>query len=186
VQVDPIPMTKLYQTAESKLSIIIQIVLKMNRIPFSFYDWLQKIARMVVLDIPANAMVTSNMDICKHIKFKSEKQDEVNARYVIGTMIKKSIHSKRMPKSFENANVLLLYGNIEAADIVGVRPNSFISFEDMIDNRKKETAKLIEKLKVMDVKLVFLEGSIDKEAQDMMFSSDIAVISKVGALILVR
>lgn len=137
IQVDPMPLSKLWSTAESKLSVIIQIILKMNKIPFTFYDWLQKIAKRVVIDIPANAMVTRNMDICKNIKLKCEKQEEVGARYVVGTMLKKSNISKRMPKNFEEVNILLLYGNIEAADLVGVRANSFISFEEMIENRKK-------------------------------------------------
>ena len=42
------PLAKLWQTAEAKLSVIIQTVLKMNKIPFTFYDWLQKIAKKVV------------------------------------------------------------------------------------------------------------------------------------------
>lgn len=38
----------------------------------------------------------------------------------------------------------------------------------------------------MQVGIVFLEGSIDKEAQDLLFSSDIAVISKVDIRTLTR
>lgn len=45
---------------------------------------------------------------------------------------------------------------------MGVRPNSFVSFEEMIENRKKETTKIIERLRLMEVTMVFLEGSIDR------------------------
>lgn len=71
IQIDPMPLEKLWQTAESKLSVIIQIIFKNNKIPFLFYDWVQKTCKKIVTDIPANAMITRNMDICKNIKFKT-------------------------------------------------------------------------------------------------------------------
>jgi hypothetical protein len=89
------------------------------------------------------------------------------------------MHSKKMPTTFENINIVLLYGNCEAAEIVGVRANSFINFEEMIENRKKETQTIIDKLKAMEASIVFLEGTIDREAQDMLFSRDIVVFSKI-------
>lgn len=39
--------------------------------------------------------------------------------------------------------------------------------------------KVLNKLKELEVDMVFLEGSIDKEAQDMFFGNGITVISKV-------
>jgi hypothetical protein len=92
--------------------------------------------------------------------------------------------SKKMPTVFENINIILMYGNCEAADIVGVRANSFVNFEEMIENRKKETQKIIDKLRTMEVSMVFLEGSIDREAQDILFSRDIVVFSKIEITIL--
>lgn len=55
---------------------------------------------------------------------------------VVGTLIKKNRLSKKVQKNFENVNVLLLYGNMEEADIMGVRENSLISFEEVIENKK--------------------------------------------------
>jgi|JI6StandDraft_1071083.scaffolds.fasta_scaffold04550_13 hypothetical protein len=83
-------------------------------------------------------------------------------RYVGGTLLKAAMKSKKMPSTFENINIVLVYGSCEASDIVGVRANSFVSFEEMIENRKKDTAKIIEKLHAMSVSMVFLEGSIDR------------------------
>jgi hypothetical protein len=105
-------------------------------------------------------------------------------RYVAGTLIRKTMTSKKMPTVFENINIILMYGNCEAADIVGVRANSFVNFEEMIENRKKETQKIIDKLRTMEVSMVFLEGSIDREAQDILFSRDIVVFSKIEINIL--
>ncbi len=58
-------------------------------------------------------------------------------RYIAGTLLKTIVKSKKLPTTFENINIVLIYGNCEAADIIGVRPNSLVSFEDMIENRKK-------------------------------------------------
>ncbi len=49
---------------------MLQIALKTNRIPFDYYELLQVIIKRVVSEVPANAMVTGNMDICANIKFK--------------------------------------------------------------------------------------------------------------------
>jgi hypothetical protein len=80
IQGDPMPLAKFWDTAESKLSLILQIVLKMNKIPFDYYELLQKITKRVITELPANAMVTRNMDICANIKIQYEKQPEVGAR----------------------------------------------------------------------------------------------------------
>lgn len=39
--------------------------------------------------------------------------------------------------------------------------------------------KVLAKLKEMEVDMIFLEGSIEKEAQDIFFSGGITVIAKV-------
>lgn len=44
----------------------------------------------------------------------------------------------------------------------------------------------MEKLISMGVKMVFLEGTIDRETQDLMFSRDIVVFSKVDVDILTK
>lgn len=89
-----------------------------------------------------------------------------------------------MPTTFENINVICVYGNIETEDIVSTRAKSFVSFEDMLENRKKEMAKIIDKLRAMDIGMLFLEGSIDKESNDLLFNKEIVVISKVDIAIL--
>lgn len=42
----------------------------MNKIPFVFYEWVHKICKKIIGEIPANAMITREMDICKNIKIK--------------------------------------------------------------------------------------------------------------------
>jgi hypothetical protein len=83
-----------------------------------------------------------------------------------------------MSSSYPNCNVLLVYGNIEAKDVVGKGETS-VAFEQMIENWKKSLGSILNKLKELEVNMIFLEGSIDKEAQDMFFSSDITVISRI-------
>lgn len=92
--------------------------------------------------------------------------------------MKKAITSKKMSSSYANCNVLLVYGNIEAKDMLG-KGEAVVAFEEMIDNRKKAMAKVLAKLKEMEVDMIFLEGSIDKETQDLFFLNNITVISKV-------
>lgn len=70
IQTDPMPLSKLWHTAESKLSLIIQIVLKANKVSFAYYEMLVRLCKRIVIDMPANAMATGNMDICRHIKIK--------------------------------------------------------------------------------------------------------------------
>lgn len=38
----------------------------------------------------------------------------------MGTVLKKSISSKKMSSSYGDCNVMLVYGNIEARDVVGM------------------------------------------------------------------
>jgi hypothetical protein len=83
-----------------------------------------------------------------------------------------------MSSSYPNCNVLLVYGNIEAKDVVGKGETS-VAFEQMIENWKKSLGSILNNLKELEVNMIFLEGSIDKEAQDMFFSSDITVISRI-------
>lgn len=68
------PLPKLWQTAEAKLSLIIQIVLKANKISFDYYDMLTKLCKRIMIDMPSNSMVTGAMDICRSIKIKYEKK----------------------------------------------------------------------------------------------------------------
>lgn len=56
----------------------------------------------------------------------------------------------------------------------------------MIENRKKSMKKVLAKLKEMEVDMIFLEGSIEKEAQDIFFSGGITVIAKVKIETLTR
>lgn len=67
------PLAKLWHLAESKLSMVLQIIMKTNKIPFSFYELLLKIIKRVVVEVPPNAMVTGNMNICANVKIKYEK-----------------------------------------------------------------------------------------------------------------
>ena len=80
-------------------------------------------------------MVNGVMDICQNIKIKCERQDEITARYalclrryLVGTMVKKGNSSKKIPMNFECPRIVLIYGNIEAEDLAGVRTTSFIAF----------------------------------------------------------
>jgi|JI6StandDraft_1071083.scaffolds.fasta_scaffold05664_2 hypothetical protein len=140
-------MTKLVKASDNKLSMLVQMVLKNNRIPFSYYDFLYDLARRIIRDVQPNAMITHNMDICKHIKVKLEKSDEPpGCNYIIGTTLKKGISSKKMSSSYANCNVLLVYGNIEAKDVVG-KGDTTVAFEEMIENRKKSMTKVLNKLK---------------------------------------
>jgi hypothetical protein len=137
------------------------------------------LAKRIIKDVQPNAMITHNMDICKHIKIKLEKSDEPpRCNYIVGTSLKKGISSKKMSSSYANCNVLLVYGNIEAQDVIGKGETS-VAFEEMIENRKKSMARILGQLKEMEVDMIFLEGSIDKEAQDMFFTNGITVISKI-------
>lgn len=52
---------------------VLQIIMKTNKIPFSFYELLLKIIKRVVVEVPPNAMVTGNMNICANVKIKYEK-----------------------------------------------------------------------------------------------------------------
>lgn len=54
----------------------------------------------------------------------------------------------------------------------------------MVDNRKKEMNKIAEKLRLMHVNMVFLEGSIDKESHDTLLNRDIVVMSRIDAAVL--
>lgn len=64
-------------------------------------------------------MITHNMDISKHIKIKLEKSLEgISAKYIVGTVLKKGVSSKKMASSFGDCRVMLVYGNIEAKDVV--------------------------------------------------------------------
>lgn len=109
------PMAKLLKTSDNRLSMLVQIVLKNNRISFAYYDFLYNLTRRIIKEVQPNAMITHNMDICKHIKVKLEKSDEEpGCNYIVGTTLKKSISSKKMSSSYANCNVMLVYGNIEA------------------------------------------------------------------------
>lgn len=90
-----------------------------------------------------------------------------------------------MASSYANCSVLLAYGNIEVKDMVG-RGESTVAFEDMIEHRKKSTAKVLSKLKELEVDMIFAEGTIDKEAQDIFFNAGITVITKVKVECLTR
>jgi|JI6StandDraft_1071083.scaffolds.fasta_scaffold04550_14 hypothetical protein len=59
---------------------MLQIALKMNKISFDYYEVLQLIIKRVVSEVPANAMVTRNMNICANVKLKYEKSTDVGAR----------------------------------------------------------------------------------------------------------
>jgi hypothetical protein len=63
-------MGKIWKAADNKLSLLIQIVLKNNRINFSYHDFLFDLAKKIIRDVQPNAMITHNMDICKHIKIR--------------------------------------------------------------------------------------------------------------------
>lgn len=99
--------------------------------------------------------------------------------------MKKAISSKKMASSYANCSVLLVYGNIEAREVVG-RGEAEVAFEEMIENRKKAMGKVVGRVREMEVDVIFLEGTIDKEAQDLFFVNGITVISKVKVEIITR
>lgn len=156
------PLTELFKVADMKLSIVVQIILKANRIPFTYYEGLLTLARKIVWEVQPNAIISHNMDICKHMKIKCERgEDFGKSRVIVGTIMKKGISSKKMATNYANCSVLLVYGNIEAKDMMG-KGEGVVAFEDMIENRKKAMANVLAKLKEMEVDMIFLEGAIDK------------------------
>lgn len=72
---------------------------------------------------------------------------------------------------------ILVYGNIESEDLVGGDKEA--SFENMINNRLKEMHKIIGYCQRVKINMVFLEGNIEKEFEDMLLASSITVIPKV-------
>ncbi len=93
-------------------------------------------------------------------------------------MVKKFFANKKIKDEYENKRVILIYGNIEAADLVGTGDKE-ASFEIMISNRIKEMNKLISYCQRVKIDMLFLEGTIDKEFEDMLNQNEIVVIPKV-------
>jgi hypothetical protein len=76
-------------------------------------------------------------------------------------LVKKFFANKKIKDEYENKRVILIYGNIEAADLVGTGEKE-ASFEIMISNRIKEMNKLISYCQRVKIDMLFLEGTIDK------------------------
>ena len=61
---------------------------------------------------------------------------------------------------------MLVFGNIESEDMVGQDREA--SFENMVNNRLKEMNKIIGYCKRVHVNMIWLEGVIEKEFEDML------------------
>jgi hypothetical protein len=110
----------LKEKAEEKISIIVQMMLKENKIPFEYYDYLLKLILKVTKDVPPNAMTTANMNICKHIKIiKTRYEDYSESDYIIGTAVPLPMYSKKIASKYNSVKVMLLYGGMELSDIMG-------------------------------------------------------------------
>ena len=72
---------------------------------------------------------------------------------------------------------ILVYGNIESEDLVGGQKQA--SFENMMNNRLKEMNKIISYCQRVKINMIFLEGGIEKQFDDLLVNSQITVIPKV-------
>ena len=135
-------------------------MLKENKIPFDYYDYLVKLILRVVKDVPPNAMTTGNMNICKHIKImKIRHEDLSQSKYIVGTGVLLNVYSKKIASKYNSVKVMLVYGGMELSDIMG----SGSSFESLLENRKKELNNLIFTLVVaIGVNIIFIENNVEK------------------------
>lgn len=92
-------------------------------------------------------------------------------------LIKKAFTSKRIKDEYENMTCILVYGNIESEDLVGGEKEA--SFENMMNNRLKEMQKIISYCQRVKINIIFLEGGIEKEFEDLLLGSSIIVIPRV-------
>lgn len=81
------------------------------------------------------------MDICRNIKFKCFYDEEFSLELSSKILIKRNNVNKKVKDKYENICCLLIYGGLESADLVGGEKEA--SFEDIVNNRSKEMAKLI-------------------------------------------
>lgn len=65
--------SELKKMVEEKICLLVQIMLKENKISFEYYEYLVQLIMRVVKDVPPNSMTTGNMNISKHIKIIKTK-----------------------------------------------------------------------------------------------------------------
>lgn len=56
-------------------------------------------------------------------------------------LVKKNYQNKKISESYQNINCILIYGGLESSDLVGGDKEA--SFEEIVNNRTKEMAKVI-------------------------------------------
>ena len=69
-------------------------------------------------------------------------------------LIKRHYFGKKIKDSYDDQSCILLYGGLESADLV--RGGKEASFEEIVNNRMKEMAKLISYCIRLNINLIFL------------------------------
>ena len=64
-------------------------------------------------------MITGNMNICQNVRIKTFYNEEFKLEAMNLVLMKKFFSNKKIKDEYENRRLILIYGNIEAADLVG-------------------------------------------------------------------
>ena len=64
-------------------------------------------------------MITGNMNICQNVRIKTFYSEEFELEALNVVLVKKFFSNKKIKDEYEGRRIILIYGNIEAADLVG-------------------------------------------------------------------
>lgn len=124
---------------------------------------------------PAACKTISKTDIRDFVAVKTTEREmqEFKFEYIAGIVCRKNVTHKRMRRSIENPKILLFSGGIQYER--GVRMSSL---DTLLEQEKDYMGILVGKILKLGPDVVFVHGTVSRQAQELLLKHDVIVIQK--------